>query len=236
MYIQKLASQIRNDIVSGLKGYHQNLSLNMKQLEDEIVNCRLAIIEELYRNGKLPLKDMLTSINCIDVDCDSLERCKCRSTGDETPSLHFEIPQVMFGFGKQAIEYIGSIDRRNKFTIVTSLSEFENKKYRKRGNNKPYVWIDFAPNKNGMLDCFVFNAPLLKQVSVVGVFKDPRQIELFGCCGEKGSQYQLTGPDNNMTFVSQLVKEKLTKEKLYYYRQLAAPLIPNDQRYNTGGN
>jgi hypothetical protein len=29
MYIEKLASQIRNDVVSGLKGYHSNLSMNM---------------------------------------------------------------------------------------------------------------------------------------------------------------------------------------------------------------
>jgi hypothetical protein len=30
MYIEKLASAIRNDILAGLKGYHQNLSLNME--------------------------------------------------------------------------------------------------------------------------------------------------------------------------------------------------------------
>jgi hypothetical protein len=27
----------------------------------------------------------------------------------------------------------------------------------------------------------------------------------------------------------------LTKEKLYYYRQLATPRLPNDQQYVTGG-
>jgi hypothetical protein len=50
----------------------------------------------------------------------------------------------------------------------------EARKYRKRGQNKPYVWIDFAPNSEGMLDCFIFNAPMLKQISVIGIFKDPR--------------------------------------------------------------
>lgn len=122
------------------------------------------------------------SINCIEVDCESLDRC-CLSSDDEEPVMHFQIPQVIYNFGKQAIDYIGSTDRQNKFTVVTSLSELQNQKYRKyKRKNNPYVWIDFAPNANGMLDCFVFNAPLLKSVSVVGLFKDPRQLNKYSCC------------------------------------------------------
>lgn len=29
MYIEKLASAIKNDVVSGLRGYHSNLSMNL---------------------------------------------------------------------------------------------------------------------------------------------------------------------------------------------------------------
>jgi len=47
-------------------------------------------------------------------------------------------------------------------------------KIRKRGKNKPYVWIDTTPNENGMCDCFVFNAPLIQQISIIAVFKDLR--------------------------------------------------------------
>ena len=39
----------------------------------------------------------------------------------------------------------------------------------------------------------------------------------------------------NMSFIDQLVKDKLTKEKIYYYRQLQVPRLPNDQQYVTGG-
>lgn len=232
MYIEKLASQIRNDVVSGLRGYHQNLSMNMDQLQDEIVACRLEILHQYFLKGIFPIKDLLIAINCVNVDCESLERCRCREHNeDDTLVAHFQIPQVISYYGKQAIEYIGSTDRRNKFQIVTSLSELENRKYKKRGKHKPYVWIDNAPNENGMLDCFIFNAPFIEQVSVVGVFKDPRQLNQYNCCNTD----ELNGPDVNMSFVDQLVKDKLTKEKLYYYRQMAAQRLPNDQQYVTGG-
>lgn len=230
MYIEKLASQIRNDVVSGLRGYHSNLSLNMKQLEDEIVACRLSILKEYFLKGIFPIKDLLMAINCIDVDCQSLERCNCgKISDDDTLVAHFEIPQLVSDYGKQAIEYVGSTDRQNKFTVITSLSELQNKKYRKRGQKKPYVWIDFAPNSNGMLDCFLFNAPFLEQVSIVGVFKDPRQLNRYMCCNLD----ELNGPDVNNSYIDQLIKDKLTKEKLYYYRQMQPNSLPNDQQYIT---
>ena len=230
MYIEKLASQIRNDVVSGLRGYHQNLSMNMDQLQDEIVACRLEIIHQHFLKGVIPIKDLVIAINCIDVNCKSLERCSCAGYNpDDTLVAHFEIPQLVSYYGKQAIEYIGSTDRRNKFSIITSLAELENRKYKKRVSKKPYVWIDYSPNENGMLDCYLFNAPLLEQVSVVGVFKDPRQLNQYRCCNID----ELQGPDVNISFIDQLIKEKLTKEKIYYYRQLAAPRLPNDQQYVT---
>lgn len=229
MYIEKLASQIRNDVVSGLRGYHQNLSMNMEQLQDEVVACRLSVLNELYTKGILPIQDLLIAINCIDVDCESLERCSCGKQGNSI-TQHFQIPQIVTNYGKQAINYIGSVDRQNKFNIVTSLSELQNRKYKRRGLNKPYVWIDYAPNKDGMLDCFLFNAPLVKQVSIVAIFKDPRQLNKYSCCNTE----ELNGPDINNSFIDQLIKDKLTKEKLYYYRQAAAPRLPNDQQYTAG--
>lgn len=231
MYLDKLASQIKNDILSGLGGYHHNLGLNIEQLKDECVNTRLLIIKEQYLKGVLRIKDLLMAINCVDVDCESLERCKCKENSDDTLVAHFQIPQLISDFGKQAIEYIGSIDRRNPFQIITSLSELETRKYRKRGKNKPYVWIDLAPNNEGMLDCFIFNAPLIKQVSVVGLFKDPRQIERYSCCNYDEDSL-LTGIDDNISYLTQLVKERLTAEKIRYYRQLAMPSKPNNQTYN----
>lgn len=231
MYIEKLASQIRNDVVSGLRGYHQNLSMNIDQLQDEIVACRLSIINELHSKGIAPIDDLLMAINCVDVDCESLERCSCGKKSDgDTITAHFQIPQLVTTYGTQAIKYLGATDRQNKFTIVTSLSELQTIKYRRRGLTKPYVWIDLAPNADGMLDCFLFNAPFVRQVSIVAVFKDPRQLNKYKCCNLD----DLNGPDVNHSFIDQLIKDKLTKEKLYYYRQAAAPKLSNDQQYTSG--
>lgn len=229
MYIEKIASQIKNDIIGGLRGYHSNLSLNIEQLCDEVVATRLAILKEQYLKGVMPTKDLLLAINCIDVDCSTLERCPC-TINDGDLVQHFEIPQLVSCYGKQSIDYIGSTDRMNSFYVLTSLSEIQNFKYRKRAKNKPYVWIDYSPNANGMLDCFLFNAPFVEQVSVVGIFKDPRQLNKYKCCNLN----ELQGADVNMSYIDQLVKDKLTKEKLAYYRQYQPQNKPNTQEYTTG--
>lgn len=233
MLIEKIASQIRNDILSGLKGYHTSLSLNIQQLEDEVVQTRLLMIRQQVASGTLPLKDMLMAVNCIDVDCMGLERCRCgNSDGCETPVAHFQMPQVMSEFGSDAIEYIGSVDRKLRFVVIKSLSEYRLHRYRKRGKDRPYVWMDSAPNQNGLIDCFIFNAPFLKQVSVVAVFKDPRQLDIYQCCTHP--DYGSTDMDDNLSYINQLVKDKLTQDKVRYYRQLAAPNLPNNQVYSAG--
>ena len=228
MYIHKLASAIRNDIVSGLRGYNTNLSMSIEQLEDDIIQERLQVLKEYSLKGILPVKDLYLSINCIPVDCKSIERCKCNYQDEcsEPPIAHFEIPQVLGDYGDLSIDYIGSTDRQLPFIFYTSSTAFRYHKYRKRGKNRPYVWIDITPNENGMYDCFVFNAPLLSNVSITAIFKDPRQLENYSCCVES--------EDENFTFIDNEVKRRLTQKKLQYYRQLAAPLTPNDQSYQPG--
>lgn len=225
MIFKKLASAIRNDVVSGLRGYHVNPSMSLEQLEDDIVDERLQIIKEYSYKGILPVKDLLLSINCIKVDCKSLERCKCNLNSYNTPTAHFEIPQILNDYGELAIDYIGSVDRQIPFIVYTSSTQWQYHQYRKRGKNKPYVWIDTTPNENGMYDCFVFNAPLLKTISIVAIFKDPRQIEQYGCC-EPFS-------DENFTFIHNEIKKRLTEKKLRYYRQFQTLVLPNDQTYQT---
>ena len=221
MYFEKLASAIQNDVLSGLRGYHHNLSMSMEQLEDDIVDERLAIIKEYKQKGILSLKELALSINCINVNCEDIAKCsKCSQFVCSTPASHFEIPQVI------ELLYVGSIDKQTPFIVYDSITAAKNHKYRKRGVDKPYVWVDTTPNENGMNDCFIFNAPLIKSVSVVGVFKDPRQLCNYDC--------NLGDIDDNLNSINSEIKKRLTEKKLRYYRQFAKPLKPNDQTYSEG--
>lgn len=72
-----------------------------------------------------------------------------------------------------------------------------------------------------MYDAWIFNAPLLKRISVIAIFKDPRQLMQYSCCA---------GDDiENYSFLSTEIKKRLTEKYLRYYRQLSAQSHPNDQ-------
>ena len=220
--VNKLASAIYNDIVGGLKGYHSSLSMSLEQLEDEVVKTRLQVMKEYSIKGLLPTKDLLTAVNCVEVDCKDLDRCTCNSKYVGDPVANFEIPQI--ANINHAIDYIGTTDRQLPFLVYTSEKSWDYYyKYRKRGKNKPLVYLDLIPNSNGMIDGFIYNAPLIKQLSVIAIFKDLRQLEDYGCC-----QF-----DENYSFIDMEVQKRLTEQKIRYYRQLAYN-NPNTQEYTTG--
>lgn len=189
--------------------------------------------------GVLPVQDLLMSLNCIPVDCESLDKCNCNAqTCGSDPVAHFQIPQILFDYGlRQALYYVGSSDKQHPFIVYTKPFNQLNtiQKYKKRGKNKPWVYIDVTPNQRGLLDCYIFGAPLIKQVTVIGIFKDPRQLEDFQCdCSGNVNEERATQMDTNFNFLDHAIKERLTKQKLYYYRQMSAPLLPNDQRFSAG--
>ena len=235
--VERLADAVFNDIVSGLRGYHQNMSMSKEQLQEEIVQMRLAVIKEYMLKGILPIDDLVAAINCVPVDCDTLDKCKCRGPVCGNPIAHFQIPQVLldYGIGK-SIKYIGSPDKQHSFLVYTqNIDKIRTyQKYRKRGKERPWVFIDVTPNQNGFLDCYIFNAPLIQQVSVVAIFKDPRQLEMFQCNCDGPSVDGVTQMDNNMNFLDIVIKDRLTQQKLKYYRQYATPILPNDQKYAAG--
>ena len=222
MIYNKLASAIFNDIISGLRGYASNISMSLEQLEDEIILERLQIIKEYFLKGLVFKRDLMLSINCVDVDCEKLDRCRCKEmTECDELVAHFEIPQLIGDFGEEGIDYIGSTDRRVPFIVYTSPITWRYHRFRRRGKKRPYVYIDITPNKNNMYDCFLFNAPLVKQVSVVGIFKDPRQLDRYNCCP--------TEEIDNFSFINSEIQKRLTEKKIRYYRQLQPVPTINDQ-------
>lgn len=218
--VEKLASAIYNDIVSGLAGINSNPTISMQQLEDDVIDERLQIIKEYSLKNLVPIKDLVMSINCIETDCKSLDKCPCNGPVYSTPQLHFEIPQIVNDLGCDSVEFIGSVDRQIQFKVYTTTA-YQYHKHQRRGANKPFVYIETTPNENNMYDCWVYNVPLLKKLTVIAIFKDPRQLEGYACCA---------GDDlENYTFISTEIKKRLTEKKIRYYRQFLVQPQPNNQ-------
>ncbi len=220
MNLEKITSEIYNNIVSGLPSLTANQRFTQEQVEDSVINERLAIIKEYMVKNIIPYKDLFVSIKCLAVDCHNISRCCGKDFDNKTQ--HFEVPQIFNDYGNGAIDFIGSVDNEISF-IVYMDDSYKNHKFRRTNKDKPYVWIDTTPNKNGFYDVFVFNAPLLKQASIRAIFKDLRQIDTYECCN--ASEY------DNYSFIERDLVKRVTENYIRYYRQMAMPMTPNNQQY-----
>lgn len=63
----------------------------------------------------------------------------------------------------------------------------------------------------------------MKRISIIAIFKDPRQLEEYDCCNNGNANYKELGS------VTDLIREKITKEKMVYYRQNVVIPVPNKQ-------
>lgn len=217
--INKIASAVYNNVQSGLAGITSNPTISQEQIEEDVILERLQIIKEYAMRNLVPKKDLLVSINCIPVDCDSLSKCPCEPLNSE-PTSHFEIPQILNDLPGNAIEFIGSVNRQIEFKVYTS-NLYKYHKYKKRPNLKPYVYIDTTPNTNNMYDGWIFNAPLIEMISFEGIIKDPRQLIRYSCCNNEMPE--------NFTFISTEIIKRLSEKYLRYYRQLYIGAQPNNQ-------
>lgn len=120
--INKLASAIYNNIVGGLVGIVANPNISIAQLEDDVVDEWLQVIKEYASKNLIPRKDLLMAINCIDLDCKSLDRCCVGGNPSEQPELHFEVPQIVNDQIEDTIEFCGSTDKRDQFKVYTDTS------------------------------------------------------------------------------------------------------------------
>lgn len=219
MTLEQLTSAVYNNIVTGLKGTNVNTPVTHEHIEDSIISERLLIIKEYMIKGLLPRRDFLITIPCINLNCYPIERCPSACTvASGTDYLHFEIPQVIQDFGEEAIDYIGSKDRTNQFKVYIDNGHIYNK-YRPRRSTKPYVWIDMTPNMNNMYDGYVFNAPVMKELTVVIIPKDPRQVDLFSCCPTDLDYF---------SFFSADIEKRVSEKFLRYYRQIIYMNQPSD--------
>ena len=224
MNVNQIASAIINDLFSGnLVSLSNRAMISQEQIEDECIEARCAIIKDWYLKNILNLGDMMVAINCVEVDCKDQNKCSCMSSlANAKMAKHFEIPQLMPGLGVDALAFVGSTDRSHAFKVYYNLEAIKYQqhyqKYRKRPNNKPFVYIEKTPNENGMYDCWIFDAPFIQYIAVIGIFKDPRQLEKYNCCDD--IDYLEMGA------ISNEIKNRILQKKIQLYRTSAPPAAP----------
>lgn len=221
MQIEAVASAILNHIYSGTQGLNANIKVSLEQLMDEVVAEKNTLLKQWLLQGILNLEELYLAINCVEVDCDYMSKCCDLPVGKK--ALHFEIPPIVYFRGVNTIKFIGSIDRSVKYVVYTDES-YKFHEHKKRGGNKPYVYVDTAINSNGNMDCYIFNAPHVKYISVIALFQDPRRLLEWNCCSENPESYLDLG------LLSETIINNLTQRYLYYYRQAAMPITPNNQQ------
>ena len=224
MNVNQIASAIINDLFSGnLVSLSNRAMISQDQIEDEVIETRNAVIKDWYLKNALNLSDMMVAINCIEVDCKDQNKCSCISSlANAKMAKHFEIPQLMPGLGSDALMFIGSTDRSNSFKIYYNLEAIKYQqhyqRYRKKPNPKPFVYVEKTPNENGMYDCWIFDAPFVQYIAVIGIFKDPRQLEKYNCCDD--IEYLEMGA------ISNEIKNRILQKKIQLYRTSAPPAAP----------
>lgn len=224
MNVNQIASAIINDLFSGnLVSLSNRAMISQEQIEDECIETRCAIIKDWYLKNMLNLGDMMVAINCVEVDCKDQNKCSCMSSlANAKMAKHFEIPQLMPGLGVDALAFVGSTDRSHAFKVYYNLEAIKYQqhyqKYRKRPDNKPFVYIEKTPNENGMYDCWIFDAPFIQYIAVIGIFKDPRQLEKYNCCDD--IDYLEMGA------ISNEIKNRILQKKIQLYRTSAPPAAP----------
>lgn len=209
-----------NHVYSGISGLNSNLKISLEQLMDEVVAERNIVLKEYLMKGVLNFQEMFQSINCIEVSCDYMSKCCQLPLGEK--ALHFEIPPIMYINGVDTVKFIGSVDRKIKYKVYTDDS-YRMHQYKKRGSNKPFVYLDTSINSNGNIDGYIFNLPMVKYISVVALFQDPRKLMEWDCCNENSDVYLDLG------LISDEVIRRLTEKYLRWYRQNNVPTLPNNQ-------
>jgi len=219
MTLEKLTSKIHNNINNGLSGENINAKFTLEEIEDSIISERQLVIKEYSAKNLLPKRDLLLSISCLITDCESLDKCPC-SEKDKDLLRHVEVPQILNDFAGDGVDYIGATDHNLSFTVYTDQG-WRNHKYRRRGGSLPFVWIDTTPNTNAFNDVYIFNAPFIKTLTIVAIFKDPRQLLEFACCP--------ASEVDNWSYIDTDIEKRVTEKYIRYYRQMATANTPNDQ-------
>lgn len=221
MTVKEISAAIYNHVVTALQGYNANPAISLEQLEDEVIAERQQVLKEYILNGVINIDELYLALNCVEVDCDYMSKCCDLPVGKK--ALHFEIPPIMNVSGGGQVKFIGSVDRQVKYTVYTDDS-YRFHEYRRRKNKAPYVYLDTTINSNGNIDGYIFGSDMVKYISVIALFADPRKLLEWDCCSGDVDKYL------EMGVLSNEVIKRLSAKYLAWYKQAQTPVNYNTQQ------
>ena len=228
MTLNQITSAIRNRVADGLSGNISSQAFSILQLEDEVDLTRMSLLFDLSTQGiKLNKKFLYQTKDGLALECMDISQSGCGiAAGEEVRGV--KIPAIISTIGDDAVEYFGTMDKRNNFITYFDLDSANNHKRRILTKNKPFIWVDTEVDENGHMTAYLLNMNKydgLRYLSIRGIFSYPNtlkgSIEDF-----EDREYPAPGHLQNK------IIDTLTEKYVRYFRQLNIPPQPNTQSDN----
>jgi hypothetical protein len=228
MTLNEIASAIRSNIESGLKGV-ANSAYPLQQIRDDIGSVRNQILlEDQYRVGKVTYNVKLNpEFFAQKIDNIALDLVRFPYGGySSTPSLvpHFKIPRLAMTKDDSALIFLGPPDQSYNFKVYYDYA-FQNHTFSRVIGRRPYAYIDPAHDADGTMNGYIFNiGPSgLQFVSARAIFADP--VGILEADGLFGTDEEFPAP----MAIQGMIIDRITQKYVMYYKQLNNPIQPNTQ-------
>lgn len=197
--LDRIVHAVKNNLEAGLKTT-ANYTFSLEQLEEIIIAERNFLIKQMELQGMaVDYTEMLQEINCIELDCESLDLCCDHKTRNTT--LHFKLPKY------NVVDYIGLTNQDFPFKVYNNIGSKYNKYRVSSLAKRPYVQIR---NFGGQVHGFLFNAPTpnLKYISARLVLDNPLSVNEYSCCVLDRENDRFPIPDHMVTQIIDGITQK----------------------------
>lgn len=222
MTLEQIASAIRNNISSGLKGVG-NYTYSLEQIKDDISATRSQLILQYDDTKKPNIVHYAQKKSNI-----PLEITQYPLGGYEEAAqtvLTAKIPALAATNSNSAVLYLGPPDMSLNVRVYYDSNRVNTHKYTRVIKNRPYAFIDSAMDDDGQVPVYLFNlgpSPF-RSLTISAIFDDP--IKLMEKEGIFSDAEEFPAP----LAIQELIINEITSRYIAYYKRLHTANQSNDQ-------